>query len=100
MTKREQLIKLLWDAIHLREGICRIIGRRRVEEIADYLLKNGVVISVRCKDCKHSIWCEEEQMWKCVYSAVYEDDVEEWFSFVEYNEADYFCAHGERKDND
>ena len=55
---------------------------------------------VRCKDCKHSVWDEENEMWKCVESADYDEDSGEWFGFCEYHNGDFFCADGERKDND
>ena len=55
---------------------------------------------VRCKDCKHSVWDEENEMWKCVESADYDEDAGEWFGFYEYHNGDFFCADGERKDNE
>jgi hypothetical protein len=54
---------------------------------------------VRCKDCKHSVWDEENEMWKCVESADYDEDSGEWFGFCEYHNGDFFCADGERKVN-
>ena len=54
---------------------------------------------VRCKDCKHGVWDEDEQMWTCVYSAEFDDDISEWFGFYEFNEGEHFCSRGERKDN-
>ena len=36
---------------------------------------------VRCKDCKHSVWDEENEMWKCVESAELDEDAGEWFGF-------------------
>ena len=53
---------------------------------------------VRCKDCKHSVWDEENEMWKCTESADYDEDAGEWFGFYEYHNGDFFCADGERKD--
>ena len=52
---------------------------------------------VRCKDCKHGVWSEEEEMWRCVYSATFDDDIGEWFGFFEFNQADHFCSYGERR---
>lgn len=57
------------------------------------------VIVVRCKDCKHSFWDEENEMWKCVESADYDEETGEWFGFYEYHNGDFFCADGERKDH-
>lgn len=53
MAEREKLIGLLREAINLHDGICRVIGRKRVEEIADNLLAHGVTIPVRCKECRY-----------------------------------------------
>lgn len=79
------------------------------EWIANWLELNWVTIQknptveavevVRCKDCKHGVWDEEEQMWKCVYSAEFDDDISEWLGFYEFNEGEHFCSRGERKDN-
>lgn len=52
---------------------------------------------VRCKDCKHSVWDEENEMWKCVESADYDEYSGEWFGFYEYRNGGFFCADGERK---
>ena len=53
---------------------------------------------VRCKDCVHGIWDDEEAMWKCVYSAEFDEGISEWFGFYEYNDGNHFCSYGERKD--
>ena len=54
---------------------------------------------VRCKDCKHSIWDDEEAMWKCVYDSEFDEQYGVYFGFTEYNEGEHFCSYGERKDN-
>ena len=54
---------------------------------------------VRCKDCKHGIWDEENEMWKCVESAEYDENTGEWFGFYEYHNEDFYCAHGERREH-
>ena len=54
---------------------------------------------VRCKDCKHGIWDDEEAMWKCVYDAEFDEQYGEYFGFSEYNDGEHFCSYGERKDN-
>lgn len=47
MTDIEKLIALLWEAIGLRDGICRVTTHRKANEIADYLLAHGVTIPKR-----------------------------------------------------
>ena len=55
---------------------------------------------VRCEKCKHALWDEENEMWKCVESAYYDEDAAEWFGFHEYHNCDFFCADGERRNNE
>lgn len=43
---RKTLISLLREAINLHDGICRVVGKRRIEEIADYLIAHGVTIQM------------------------------------------------------
>ena len=54
---------------------------------------------VRCKNCKHGIWDEYEELWKCVEAAEYVEEYEMWGGFVSFNKAEHYCAYGERKDN-
>lgn len=53
--EREKLIKLICSTEY---GNGSLIGKNFqkgfIEKIADNLIANGVTISVRCKDCKHS----------------------------------------------
>lgn len=56
---------------------------------------------VRCKDCTHCVTDEEEPgMCKCVESAEYDSMFGIWLGFVEYHDPEFYCAYGERKDND
>lgn len=59
-----------------------------------------VVAVVRCKDCKHGVWDEDEELWKCVVCAEWSEESEYWFGFVAYHDADYFCREGERRGED
>ena len=45
MTDREKLIELIQNAVN---GC----ARHWAEIIADYLLANGVIVPIRCKDCE------------------------------------------------
>lgn len=91
MIEREQLVKLLREAIDLHDGICRVVGRKQVEKVADYLLDKGVTIPVRCRDCKH--WYEAEGVCLKIYS----DGAVSAYAW-QYRHADDFCSYGERKD--
>lgn len=55
---------------------------------------------VRCEKCKHAVWDEEYEMWKCVESAEYDEELGVWVGFCEYHNGDFFCADGEQKDGD
>ena len=52
---------------------------------------------VRCKDCEHGIWDEEEQMWECVLEVNLTGDLDTYSMFHEYNDGEHFCSYGERK---
>jgi hypothetical protein len=59
------------------------------EALADYLIKNGTVIPVRCKDCKH--WLKDvagctEQVGRC-----------EWANYMV--GAVGYCVYGERRND-
>ena len=68
-----------------------------VGDIADHLIANGVTIPVRCWECKHGIWDEENEMWKCIESAEYDSNFGDYIGWVHYHNADYYCADGERR---
>ena len=55
---------------------------------------------VRCEKCKHAVWDEEYEMWKCVEDAEYDEELDVWFGYCEYHNGDFFCTHGKRKDGD
>lgn len=61
---------------------------------------SDVVAVVRCKDCEYGVWDKDEELWKCVISADWNEELAEWLGFVEYHEADYFCGYGERRGED
>jgi hypothetical protein len=45
---REKLIELLTDIIGF-------IGWDNIKDLADYLIENGVVMPVRCQECKYHV---------------------------------------------
>lgn len=49
---------------------------------------------------KHGILDEENDMYRCVRSAEFDHETGEWYGFIGHNQADYFCASGERKGKD
>ena len=55
---------------------------------------------VRCEKCKHAVCDEEYEMWKCVEYADSDEELGEFFGFCQYHNGDFFCAYGERKDDD
>ena len=52
---------------------------------------------VRCKDCKHGIWDEDEGMFQCVEGADYDPEFAMYYGLICYEEADFFCKRGERR---
>jgi hypothetical protein len=52
---------------------------------------------VRCKECKHGVWNEDEEMYQCVEGADYDPELAMYHGFICYKEADFFCKRGERK---
>ena len=60
---------------------------------------NWQPIIVLCKDCKHGIWDEDEQMWECILGVDLTGDPDTYAMFHEYNDGEHFCSYGERKDN-
>lgn len=55
---------------------------------------------VRCKECKHGIWNEDEGMFQCVEGADYDPELAMYCGFICYEEADFFCKRGERRADD
>lgn len=99
---------LLIDADALKERLIEILGnldcktqyckdcefcedidrctRRQKEIVADKLIANGVIIPVRCKDCKYNLESVSISNCRC------ELDGDVW-------EDNDFCSYGKRRDN-
>ena len=98
MADKEKLVELLQDVEakgFFRYGTdCRAgeVGGHEMtaEDIADYLMENGVKIPVLCKDCRHRIFDEVTKEWFC----------NSWHSGFVYVKPNDFCSYGERKDPD
>jgi hypothetical protein len=98
MGMREKLIEICQhNATCLDLGIedCVTCPYARVEDcythaLVDHLIKNGVAIPVRCKECKKwkEPWLEGQHLGRCMKGKT---------AMTEPND---FCSYGERKDND
>jgi hypothetical protein len=75
-TMREKLIELLKEDFYDEYDFA---------DIADHLIANGVTIPVRCKDC--------------IYNEVGSCSFSQYVTPADYS-PNWFCADGERKDND
>ena len=60
MTDRDRLIELIVNADVHDSYECKLCTRKDIscvrcgaEKFADYLLANGVIVPVRCENCKH-----------------------------------------------
>ena len=86
---------------HRTEEASRIHAQehRHILHLLDKIPAADVVEVVRCRECKHGIWDEDEQMYKCVVSADFCEEIGDFFGFIEYEEADFYCGRGERRDN-
>ena len=84
---REGLLKLISQVQDCGADVTDVVEMIWVENqtLVDHLIANGVVIPVRCKDCRYV------QVWKSGYWC----DCNE--HYVRENE---FCSEGVRKDNE
>lgn len=92
MTKQEAI-----------ETIKTAIARVEWEYPMDYAVAFDMAIEalsqpeiIRCKDCEHATMTADGTM--CKYCAMDTDDFGDQRDV--YHDADWFCADGERKDND
>lgn len=102
MTDRERLIKLYKEATTQyldylesidQKGLIDTEGRAKFT--VDYLLANGVIVPVRCKECEH--FTPKEKLNPIKYINPLEAD-----GFCEnldkYIDADDFCSYGKLKE--
>lgn len=103
-----------WGKYHNQASVYRM--KAHAENTLGWLLRRGepveivpiqivenptdIVEVVRCKNCINGIYDEVNDRYKCVKSAEYDPEFGDWLGFVSYCNADYYCADGERKDND
>lgn len=87
----------LWSDIMMLPHNGDMISSEEVEQAIKEAPTVDAVEVVRCKDCKHGVWDEEEQLWECVVGADVDGDADTYALFHEYNEAEHFCSYGERR---
>lgn len=86
MTDREKLIE------KLDKSFAEQYEKRRLltaQHTADYLLANGVILPIRCKDCIYAVECATKGYFVC--SAMTN------FNYVRPN---HFCSYGELKERE
>lgn len=66
---------------------------------AQFKYKDDVRV-IRCKNCINGIYDEANNIYKCVKSADYDPEYDDWLGFVSYHNADYYCADGKRRTNE
>lgn len=71
-----------------------------VQMLIDNAAAVDAVEVVRCRDCKHGVWNEAEEMYQCVEGADYDPELAMYHGFICYEEADFFCKRGERRADD
>lgn len=89
----ERILKKRRDDV---EKICKSFVRR--DSLKNTATADAVEV-VRCEKCKHAVWDGEYEMWKCVEDAEYDEESGVWFGYCEYHNGNFFCAHGERKED-
>ena len=84
MTDREKLVYLLVNAFCYSDDN---YGCPNTGQVADYLMANGVVTVVRCKECKHGELDESERddYYLCHHHG------------CDWNDGFHFCSYGERR---
>ena len=85
VTKKPELLKNLNISI------------LQLRRFVDHLIENGVIVPVRCCDCKYGILDDEEAMYKCVYSAEFDEGISELLELFDYNDGDHFCSYGKER---
>ena len=66
-TDREKLISWMQDALTEWSKNHEVVGDSAIRYMADRLIKNGVVIPVRCKDCIHGAGATDKKDIVCDY---------------------------------
>ena len=103
LISRSALVKVL-EKIRIGldqrdEGLAAKIMQIHIQFIEGVPAVDAVEV-VRCKDCKHGVWNEDEQMYQCVEDADYNPELDMYIGFICYEEADFFCKRGERRADD
>lgn len=95
MTEREKLIELLDTVIFPREGA------DPAEVVADFLLDNGMRLTVTCSECKH--WGDEEfaeggyRVCCCEEKDYATNEPSKKYVYFPISAANDYCSYGERR---
>lgn len=88
------------DTTFLTIGQACAIDHKSIVDMVKAAPAVDAVEVVRCKDCKHGIWDDYEAMWQCVESADYDPELSMYHGFIIYEDADFYCKRGERREDD
>jgi hypothetical protein len=83
---REKLFYLMTDS----KCPAFFLNNEQVLALADHLIENGVVIPVRCRECKH----RDEDGDICYYHSSFGDDK------ICYTYPDGYCSYGKPREKD
>lgn len=99
MSDRDRLIELVCDKIQDGHciGYCYYPPCSQCKDLADHLLANGVIVPVRCKDCKHFI--PDEMLDHTEYpNEIEADGICD--NIDKYTDKDHFCWYGKLKERE
>lgn len=92
LISREALLRKMLDPIYTWEDY------DEMENLVSCLPAVDAVEVVRCKDCKWGVESDFYKSYKCTIDAEYDENVGEYIGFVEWHRADFYCAYGNRRE--
>lgn len=84
-TMKEKLIELITEALQRQKGTAKVVADYGTKKIADHLISKGLIIPVKCKNCRHWKYDAGKMCGRCASLLCYTSDY-------------FWCFFGERKD--
>lgn len=71
----------------------------RASDLATKILSAGYAKVTRCRDCIHGHF-KHQDMYECLHDADIDENTGVAYGFIDYHEPDFFCAYGEKKEDE